>query len=335
MTQRRTNGTTRMVQFRKMNWNCWRPSCHVFANGAHLVGDFENGNVYSLEMDAYTDHGDPDQARTNIADGQFSAVEAVLLHDPGADGNGVADETTPDPQLVLRYSNDGGHSWSDERTVTMGKVGEYGMRAIFRRLGCGRNRVWEISTTDPVKFAGDRRRLSSTRMAALSLFPSRVAFVDAMAVANAWRIPGLDGVFYSRVGGSFGDQGIDVFGGSLSSSIDALASEIVSQPIDVEINPETVVQSPIDQSQPVEMVFQPPVIGSAIHRITPGASPYTYRTQMEGTLSIVGGTMSTLSLTRAGVSVSLAVSTPMIPLSPGDAVTITYTVAPALKLIPR
>jgi hypothetical protein len=32
-------------------------------------------------------------------------------------------------------------------------MGEYGWRAKFYRLGAGRNRVWEISMTDPVKFA--------------------------------------------------------------------------------------------------------------------------------------------------------------------------------------
>lgn len=131
----------------------WRPSCHVFLNGVHLVGDFETGDVCSLEMDAHTDNGTPiKRVRTSQTVSsqqlkQFFSMLQVQME------TGVGDETTPNPQLVLRFSNDGGHSWSDERPVTMGKVGEYGMRAIFRRLGCGRNRVWEISTTDPVKFA--------------------------------------------------------------------------------------------------------------------------------------------------------------------------------------
>jgi hypothetical protein len=57
------------------------------------------------------------------------------------------------PLLMLRYSNDGGHTWSNEKTATAGKVGEYGARAKFNRLGSGRNRVWELSMTDPVKFS--------------------------------------------------------------------------------------------------------------------------------------------------------------------------------------
>jgi hypothetical protein len=57
-----------------------------------------------------------------------------------------------DPLLMLRYSNDGGHTWSNEKTASIGKVGEYGKRARFNRLGAGRNRLWEISLTDPVRF---------------------------------------------------------------------------------------------------------------------------------------------------------------------------------------
>ncbi len=61
-----------------------------------------------------------------------------------------------DPQLMLRWSDDGGHTWNGERMTSMGRVGQYGTRAIFRRLGMTvklRDRVYEISGTDPVKVA--------------------------------------------------------------------------------------------------------------------------------------------------------------------------------------
>ncbi len=60
------------------------------------------------------------------------------------------------PQLMLRWSDDGGHTWNGERQVSMGRVGQYGTRVIFRRLGMTlklRDRVYEISGTDPVKVA--------------------------------------------------------------------------------------------------------------------------------------------------------------------------------------
>ena len=60
------------------------------------------------------------------------------------------------PQAMLRWSDDGGHTWSSEHWTSMGKIGEYGYRTIWRRLGMTaklRDRVYEVSGTDPVKLA--------------------------------------------------------------------------------------------------------------------------------------------------------------------------------------
>jgi hypothetical protein len=70
----------------------------------------------------------------------FPAVDAI--QPPGTN-----------PQIMLRWSDDGGHTWSNERWVSMGKIGEYGKRVLWRRLGMTqkiRDRVYEISGTDPV-----------------------------------------------------------------------------------------------------------------------------------------------------------------------------------------
>ena len=61
-----------------------------------------------------------------------------------------------DPQVMLRWSDDGGHTYSNEHWVSIGKIGEYYRRAIWRRLGMTmklRDRVYEVSATDPVKIA--------------------------------------------------------------------------------------------------------------------------------------------------------------------------------------
>jgi hypothetical protein len=60
------------------------------------------------------------------------------------------------PQAMLRWSDDGGHTWSSEHWTSMGRIGEYGHRTIWRRLGMTlklRDRVYEVSGTDPVKIA--------------------------------------------------------------------------------------------------------------------------------------------------------------------------------------
>ena len=60
------------------------------------------------------------------------------------------------PQVMLRWSDDGGHTWSNEHWKSMGRIGQFGYRTIWRRLGMTlkiRDRVYEISGTDPVKIA--------------------------------------------------------------------------------------------------------------------------------------------------------------------------------------
>jgi len=60
------------------------------------------------------------------------------------------------PKAMLRWSDDGGHTWSNEHWKSMGQIGQYGRRAIWRRLGMTtkiRDRVYEVSGTDPVKIA--------------------------------------------------------------------------------------------------------------------------------------------------------------------------------------
>ena len=56
-----------------------------------------------------------------------------------------------DPQAMLRWSNDGGSTWSNEHWTSIGKIGRYKNRAIWRRLGMSRDRIFEVVVTDPVK----------------------------------------------------------------------------------------------------------------------------------------------------------------------------------------
>ena len=133
----------------------WRANCSVFAHGLHLVGDFENGKVYALDLDTYTDDGEIilRLRTTTSSEAMQNRMFFSSLQVDMETGVGTATGQGANPTLMLRYSSDGGHTWSNEKTATAGKVGEYGARAKFNRLGAGRNRVWELSMSDPVKFA--------------------------------------------------------------------------------------------------------------------------------------------------------------------------------------
>jgi len=65
-------------------------------------------------------------------------------------GVGNSNDPGETPQAMLRWSNDGGSTWSNEHWTSIGKIGAFKNRAIWRRLGWSRDRVFEVSVTDPI-----------------------------------------------------------------------------------------------------------------------------------------------------------------------------------------
>ena len=55
------------------------------------------------------------------------------------------------PEMILRWSKDGGHAYSSEHILGCGKQGDFTYRAIMRRMGIARDMVFELSGTTPVK----------------------------------------------------------------------------------------------------------------------------------------------------------------------------------------
>lgn len=130
-----------------------RSNCAAFFAGYNLVGDYENGKVYALNNDHYTDDGRPIRRLrraihlTNDLQRQFFE-EFQIQFQPGV---GLQNGQGDDPQAMLRWSNDGGSTWSNEHWVSIGKIGRYQNRAIWRRLGWSRDRIFEVAITDPVR----------------------------------------------------------------------------------------------------------------------------------------------------------------------------------------
>lgn len=131
-----------------------RSNCFAFFQGLPLVGDYENGKLYSLDVDTYTDDGAVIR-RLRRCPHLVNDFRRLFHHDlqlqfqPGVGLDGIAQGT--DPQAMLRWSNDGGSTWSTEHWVTIGKIGRYKNRAIWRRLGQARDRIYEVVVSDPVK----------------------------------------------------------------------------------------------------------------------------------------------------------------------------------------
>lgn len=58
-------------------------------------------------------------------------------------------EPEPNQNVTLRYSNDGGASWSNGIQRSAGQIGEYFTDIQWRRLGMARNRIFELSWSGP------------------------------------------------------------------------------------------------------------------------------------------------------------------------------------------
>jgi hypothetical protein len=136
-----------------------RANAATYAFGQHFVGDWQNGNVYVLDQQTLTDNGAPMRAvrRAPYVSAAKSKSPANLpwifhhtLHIDCEMGVGLATGQGSDPLLMLRWSDDGGATWTGERTARLGKMGERRARARFQRLGRSRARVYEASVTDPV-----------------------------------------------------------------------------------------------------------------------------------------------------------------------------------------
>lgn len=153
-----------------------RPRCFLRFAGKNLVGDWENGNIYEYDLDTYTDNGNPIPAiRSCVAvqdglemqrGGTFqldmdtgvglsvsSGTSAGMLQGLlGLLNSGISGDTVgADPKVMLRWSKDGGKTWSNELWRSFGKIGEYAKRVRWNRVGGGRRSVFEVTITDPVR----------------------------------------------------------------------------------------------------------------------------------------------------------------------------------------
>lgn len=121
--------------------------------GEQRVTDYATGDIYTIDPDAYTDNGTP-IAREIVGRHFFKDFDRVAIHKLQVDfevGVGLNTGQGSDPQAMLQVSKDNGRTWGAERWASIGSIGSYFKRVIWRMLGTGRDWVFKIRVTDPVK----------------------------------------------------------------------------------------------------------------------------------------------------------------------------------------
>jgi len=131
----------------------FRPVFYAFAFGKHLIGDRETGALYDMDSEYQTDVDGRDIRRVRRTpaivseqDYVFHRKLSILLQTGDAPLTGQGSS----PVLMLRYSDDGGRTWGNEVQCEVGETGAYSALVWFQSLGVSRNRVYELSCTDPM-----------------------------------------------------------------------------------------------------------------------------------------------------------------------------------------
>ena len=131
-----------------------RSNCHMYYAGLHIVGDFETGDLYALDLDYYQDGTDPMpsiRAAAYIGGPDYNWIIHNRLQVDFETGVGLVDGQGSAPLVLLDWSDDGGKTWSNQHRGSLGKTGEYLTRVFWTRLGRARARTYRVMISDPVK----------------------------------------------------------------------------------------------------------------------------------------------------------------------------------------
>lgn len=123
--------------------NRHRANCAANAYNKIVVGDWQNGNLYTLNMNKYTDVGQP-IVRIRSFPHMLNEGDRVSYKSFQADMSVGQDLLPEDPQVYLRWSDNRGRSYSNPIAQTMGATGEYLINLQWQRLGLARDRVFEL-----------------------------------------------------------------------------------------------------------------------------------------------------------------------------------------------
>jgi hypothetical protein len=142
------------------DWLAWP---YASGMGRRIVGNKHAAGLYLLDPSVFTENGLPIRVELILPDipGELSFNKLELDLATGTGLNVVSTADNYDPKAMLSWSDDGGHTWSNERSVAVGRQGAWQTRVRFNRLGSSRTmrgRRFRIAMSDAVEkafFLGD------------------------------------------------------------------------------------------------------------------------------------------------------------------------------------
>lgn len=121
----------------------WRGRDHAYCYGQHYAFS-ANGKVWRMDAELHTFGDDPRVWE------RTSPHNVLPMRDRQRFSEFVANLTTGrtpigvEANAELSWSNDGGYTFSDPVIRSLGAIGEYSPRVVWRRVGMARDRVWRL-----------------------------------------------------------------------------------------------------------------------------------------------------------------------------------------------
>ncbi len=138
----------------------WRGNSYAYVFRKHLIADYENGNIYEMDLDTYDENG---SVVERIRD--TGPLHGGLLGAPGKRiemdrfelimerGVGLISGQGSDPVIMLQVSDDGGKTFSTEMWGKVGKSIETQIKIEWHALGSFEERIIRVKTSDPVFYS--------------------------------------------------------------------------------------------------------------------------------------------------------------------------------------
>lgn len=131
--------------------------CCAYFKGKNYVGSYRSSGIYEMSLKYYDEAGETivREITTNHIFNDNKPLRFLLVEMDLEKGVGLVGGALP--VIMMRYSDDGGNTFSDVNyEASPGPIGAFSTRALWRRCGRGRDRVFKFSMSAPVRWIINR-----------------------------------------------------------------------------------------------------------------------------------------------------------------------------------
>lgn len=138
----------------------YKATSHMFVYNKNLIADESNGNLYQLDINAYTNNTETIQRIRTLA-----SIHGGLIGKPGKNlemssfelimkkGVGIVTGQGDDPLIIIEYSIDGGDSFIHGQFVEVGRLGKTNIKVKWDNMATFYDLIIRLTTSDPVYYS--------------------------------------------------------------------------------------------------------------------------------------------------------------------------------------